>query len=144
MSHKNSFNNGCAKVWYYTLNYIVIGDLMLELITVKEYSNREKISETATRKRLAQSFINSTKIENITYIIYENPIEQQIKELKSKIKLKNEIISKLRNQNKFFLNQETKINELEKDLKDYVIRERGLYEKVIGQLDKMMLPNIKD
>ncbi len=114
---------------------------MLELITVKEYSRREKVSETATRKRLAQSLVLCTKHNDITYIIYENTVEQQIKDLKSKIRLKNEIINKLKNQNSFFINQDEKIKTLEAELKEYVVRERGLYEKVIGQFDKMMLPN---
>lgn len=113
---------------------------MLELITVKEYSKRENISETATRKRLDKSLVLCTKHKDITYIIYENTVEQQIKDLKAKIRLKNEIITKLKNQNSFFVNQESKISELEKDLKEYTIRERNLYEKVIGQFDKMMLP----
>ena len=113
---------------------------MIELITVKEYSKREKVSETMTRKRLAQSLILCTKHNEITYIIYENTVEQEIKDLKSKIRLKNEIISKLKKENSFFVNQEQKILELEKDLKEYVIRERGLYEKVISQFNAMMLP----
>ena len=113
---------------------------MLELITVKEYSRREKISETATRKRLAQSLVQSTKLDNIIYVIYENNIEQTIKDLKNKIKNQREQIAKYKQANEFYINQDEKIKTLEFELKEYVIRERNLYEKVIGQFDKMMLP----
>ena len=91
---------------------------------------------------MAQSFIQSTKLDDITYIIYKNNIEQTIKDLKSKIRLQKEQISKLKFAAEFYINQDEKIKELERDLKDYVLRERGLYEKVIGQLDKMMLPSV--
>ena len=113
---------------------------MLELITVKEYSRREKISDTATRKRLAQSLVQSIKLDNIIYIIYKNNIEQTIKDLKSKIRFQREQISKLKLAAQFYTNQDEKIKVLESELKDYVTRERNLYEKVIVQFDKMMLP----
>ncbi len=114
---------------------------MLELITVKEYSRREKISETATRKRLAQSLVQATKLNDITYIIYKNDAEQIIKDLKNKIKNQREQIARYKQASEFYINQDAKIKELETDLKEYVIRERGLYEKVIVQLDKMMIPS---
>lgn len=115
---------------------------MLELITVKEYSRREKISETATRNRLAKSLVQSTKLDDITYIIYSNDIELHIKDLKSKIRLQKEQLSKLKLAAQFYINQDEKIKFLESELKDYVIRERNLYEKVIGQFDKMLLPGV--
>ena len=115
---------------------------MLELITVKEYSIREKISETASRKRLAQSLVQSTKLDDITYIIYKNNVEQHIKDLKSKIRLQREQLSKLKLAAQFYINQDEKIKVLESELKDYVTRERNLYEKVIGQFDKMLLPGV--
>ena len=117
---------------------------MLELITVKEYSIREKISETASRKRLAQSLVHSTKLDGITYIVYRNNIEQTIKDLKNKIKNQREQIARYKQASEFYINQDEKIKELEIELKEYVIRERGLYEKVLGQMDKLMLPNKVD
>ena len=82
------FFYGWLKVCYYALNYIIKRVYMLELITVKEYSKREKISETATRKRLAQSLVQATKLNDITYIIYKNNIEQIIKDLKKNLSIK--------------------------------------------------------
>ena len=114
---------------------------MLELITVKEYSKREKISETASRKRLSQSLVQATQLNGITYIIYENNIEQTVKDLKNKIKNQREQIARYKQANEFYFNQDKKIKELEIELKEYVTRERNLYEKVIGQFDKMMLTN---
>ena len=116
---------------------------MLELITVKEYSKREKISETASRKRLAQSLVQSTKLDGITYIIYKNNTEQIIKDLKNKIKNQKEQIARYKQSSEFYNNQELKVKDLESELKEYVTRERNLYEKVIGQFDKMMLPGNK-
>ena len=112
---------------------------MLELITIKEYSRREKISETASRKRLAQSLVHSTQLDGITYIVYRNNIEQIIKDLKNKIKNQREQIARYKQASEFYINQDERIKELEIELKEYVIRERNLYEKVIGQFDKMML-----
>lgn len=114
---------------------------MLELISVKEYSKREKISETATRKRLDKGFLNSTKLDDITYIVYKNNIEQTIKDLKAKIRYQREQINKYKQASNFYINQDEKIKELQIELKEYAIRERGLYEKVINQFNNMMLPN---
>ncbi len=111
---------------------------MLELITVKEYSRREKISETATRKRLAQSLVQAIKLDDITYIIYKNNIEQIIKDLKNKLKHQREQIARYKQASEFYINQDVKIKELEADLKEYVIRERGLYEKVITQFNHLL------
>ena len=111
---------------------------MLELITVKEYSIREKISETATRKRLSQSLVNSTKLDDITYIVYENNQEQIIKDLKNKIKHQKEQIARYKQASEFYINQDERIKELELELKEYVIRERGLYEKVITQFNHLL------
>lgn len=111
---------------------------MLELITVKEYSIREKISETATRKRLSQSLVNSTKLNDITYIVYENNQEQIIKDLKNKIKNQKEQIARYKQASDFYINQDERIKELELELKEYVIRERGLYEKVISQFNHLL------
>ena len=114
---------------------------MLELITVKEYSKREDISETASRKRLAQSLVHSTQLDGITYIVYQNSIEQTIKDLKNKIKNQREQIARYKQASEFYVNQDEKIKDLELELKEYVVRERGLYEKVITQMNKIMLPN---
>ena len=111
---------------------------MLELITVKEYSKREKISETATRKRLAQSLVQVTKLNDITYIIYKNNMEQIVKDLKNKIKNQREQIARYKQASEFYINQEDKIKELELELKEYVVRERGLYEKVITQFNHLL------
>lgn len=112
---------------------------MLELITVKEYSKREKISDTASRKRLDKGLIQSIQLDEITYIIYKSNYENIIKDLKNKNRIQREQITKYKQANEFYTNQEEKIKELEKDLKEYIQRERNLYEKVIGQLDKMMI-----
>jgi len=111
---------------------------MKELLTVKQYSTREKISETATRKRLAQSLVIATKLDDITYIVYENNIEQIIKDLKHKLKHQKEQIARYKQASEFYINQDSKIKELETDLKEYVIRERGLYEKVITQFNHLL------
>jgi len=112
---------------------------MLELIKVKDYSKREGISETATRKRLDKGLLQTTKLDDITYIIYKSNHEETVKDLKNKNKLQRERIAKLKLANDFYMNQDEKIKELEIELKEYVKRERGLYEKVIGQFDKIMI-----
>lgn len=111
---------------------------MLELITVKEYSKREKISDTASRKRLDKGLIQSIQLDEITYIIYNSNCESIIKDLKSKNRLQREQIIKLKQASDFYNNQELKIKDLELELKEYATRERNLYEKVIVQFDKML------
>lgn len=112
---------------------------MLELITVKEYSKRENISDTASRKRLDKSFIQSIQLDEITYIVYKSDCENIIKDLKNKIKFQKEQIAKYKISFDANLTKNEKIKELETELKEYILRERNLYEKVIGQFDRMSI-----
>jgi len=112
---------------------------MLELITVKEYSKRENISDTASRKRLDKGLIQSIQLDEITYIIYKSDCENIIKDLKNKIKFQKEQIAKYKISFDANLNKDEKIKELEIELKEYILRERNLYEKVIGQFDRMSI-----
>lgn len=113
---------------------------MLELITVKEYSKRENISDTASRKRLDKSLIPTIQLDDITYIVYKSDCENIIKDLKNKNRFQKEQIAKYKQASEFYLKQDERIKELEAELKEYSQRERNLYEKVIGQFDRMMLP----
>jgi hypothetical protein len=115
---------------------------MLELITVKEYSKRENISDTASRKRLDKGLIQSIQLDEITYIIYKSDCENIIKDLKNKIKFQKEQIAKYKISFDANLNKDEKIKELEIELKEYILRERNLYEKVIGQFDRMSISKI--
>jgi len=112
---------------------------MLELITVKEYSKRENISDTASRKRLDKSLIQSIQLDDITYIVYKSDCNNIIKDLKNKIRFQKEQISKYKISFDAILNKDEKIKELEIELKEYILRERNLYEKVIGQFDRMSI-----
>jgi hypothetical protein len=113
---------------------------MLELITVKEYSKREQISDTASRKRLDKGLIQSIQLDDITYIIYKSDCENIIKDLKNKSRFQREQIAKYKQSSEFYTKQDERIKELETELKEYSQRERSLYEKVINQFDKMALP----
>ena len=112
---------------------------MLELITVKEYSKRENISDTASRKRLDKSLMPTIQLDDITYIVYKSDCDNIIKDLKNKIKFQKEQISKYKISFDANLNKDEKIKELETELKEYILRERNLYEKVIGQFDRMSI-----
>ena len=81
---------------------------MIELITVKEYIKRERITDTAVRKRIKSGVLEVVQLDDVTHIIYRSDV---IKDLKHKIKLQALQIQRL------------------KESKKYLEAERVLYER---------------
>lgn len=109
-----------------------------ELITVKEYCRRKKISDTAARKQINTNKIESVIFKDITYIIIDNNDKEK---LKANVKLKNSKIREMEHKIHFYENQketiiklEKKIDKLEDKLEEQRDTKEALYEKVIGEL----------
>ena len=109
-----------------------------ELITVKEFCKKEKISDAAVRKKIQNKKVVSLIYEDITYIVIENNDKEK---LKSNIKLKNSKIREMEHKIHFYENQketiiklENKVEKLEEKLEEQRDTKEALYEKVIGEL----------
>ena len=120
---------------------------MKELITLKEYSKLEGLSDSGARKRVSSKLVNSITLDEVLYIIIDSNKHITIKDLRQKIKLKNETINKLKNENSYFRNQEeliikleTKIDKLEFKLEEQRDKKEELYEKVITHFNNTLLP----
>ena len=96
--------------------------LTKELISVKEYCNKYKITDAAVRKQIKNNKVISLVYEDITYIVIENNDKEK---LKNNIKLKNQKLKTLEQEKYFYDNQketiiklENKIEKLEEELKE--------------------------
>lgn len=109
-----------------------------ELITIKEYCKKHKITDAAVRKKISTNKLYSIIYEGITYVVIENNDKEK---LKVSIKIKNSKIRELQKEKYFYDNQketitklENKIEKLEEKLEDQRDKKEELYEKVIGEL----------
>ena len=107
-----------------------------ELISVKEYCRRNKITDAATRKQINTKKITSLIYEDITYIVIESNEKEK---LKSSIKLKNQKIKTLEQEKYFYDNQkdliiklENKIEKLEERLYTETQEQKKLLKEMVG------------
>ena len=123
--------------------------IMKILLTIREYSKQEGLSEVAVRKRVSSKYNKSIQIDKITYIIHEDNKVQRLKErLKnsfSKIKeLKLKLVIKTeQNQDKYREEierqnsiKDDKIKELEKDILTLRDNKDSMYERFLGEILK--------
>ena len=120
--------------------------LTKELITVKEYCNKHKISDAAVRKKINNNKVISLIYEDITYIVIESNEKEK---LKINIKLKNQKLKTLEQEKHFYENQketiiklENKIEKLEEQLEKQRDTKEELYEKVISHLTQTKMLEI--
>lgn len=109
-----------------------------ELITVKDYCSKNKISDTAARKQITANKIESVVLDGITYIVIENNDKEK---LKATLKLKNKEIQALKAKAQYFEDQKETIKKLEEKIEkmeDRIEKEREkkdeIYEKIFGEL----------
>ena len=109
-----------------------------ELISVKDYCKKHKITDAAVRKQINTKKITSTIYQDITYIVIESNEKEK---LKSQVKLKNATIKTINTKIHFYENQketiiklENKIEKLENKLEEQRDKKEELYEKVIGEI----------
>ena len=120
----------------------------MELITVKEYCERERITDAGARKRVSQKLIKSIKLDKIIYIVINKSTkDEKIESLKTKLKNSNDRVKLLRQKNLTVVNQDELIQELKERIKsleeklDKVQDKKdALYENVIAQMN-MLLPH---
>ena len=120
----------------------------MKLISIKDYCKAHKISDSGARKRVSQKLVKSITLDEILYIVIEDTQPQMIKKLRDKIKLLNKDIKLLKEQKQTVINQDDYIAELKEEIKELRTEvkenrenERSLYEKVIGQYDRLMISN---
>ena len=109
-----------------------------EMITVKEYCKKYKITDAAVRKQINQKKLNSLIYQEITYIVIDS-IEKET--LKNNIKIKNQKLKTLEQEKHFYDNQKdtifelkNKIEKLESKLEEQRDKKEELYEKFIGEV----------
>ena len=73
-----------------------------ELISVKEYCNKYKITDAAVRKQIKNNKVISLVYEDITYIVTESNEKEK---LKINIKIKNQKLKTLEQEKNFYENQ---------------------------------------
>jgi len=126
---------------YLQSRQLVFERFKMKLITVKEYSKMEHISEQGARKRIASKLVKSVQLDDTIYIVIEDKNPQIIKDLKQKIKLLNSNIKSLKlqaitvtNQSEYIKRLEDRISTLETKLDDSTAKKEELYEKVLATI----------
>lgn len=117
----------------------------MELISVKEYCKRENITDAGARKRVSSGFVKSIILDDITYLIVENTRDQEVKDLKAKLRSANDKIKLLKAEKQVVLNQEAhieklenKIAELESKLFNEIAEQKTLMRDVITHQTQML------
>ena len=116
--------------------------MIKKLITIKEYCKVNNITDAGARKQISSGKVISVSVEEQSYIIVES---NEIETLKASLKSAREKIKTLQAQALLYLNQsdtieklENKIELLENKLDGQQKSKEELYEKVIGQYDRLL------
>jgi len=117
------------------------------LVSVKEYCNKNKLTDGAVRKAMKSGKLPSIIIDNITHVAVAS---DEVAKLKTKVKLLNSKIRELKNKVLLYTNQEQElqkradlITKLEAKLDTQIEKKEELYEKVIAQFNIMLIENKK-
>ncbi len=116
--------------------------MIKKLLTVKEYCRLNKITDAGARKQIMSGKVVSVSIEEQSYIVVES---NEVEVLKASLKSAREKIKTLQAEAILYLNQserieklESKIELLENKLESQRESKEELYEKVIGQYDRLL------
>jgi hypothetical protein len=116
--------------------------MKLVLTPIKEYCKKHSITDAGARKRVAQKLVKSCQLVGNLYIIEES---NELEALKNKNRLLNSKIKELKSSALIYVKQEELINKLENKvelLENKLESQRNskeeLYEKVIGQMDRLI------
>ena len=119
--------------------------MTLVLYSVKNYCRKNKITDAGVRKSIKSGKLQSVVIDDLTYIVVEN---NELELCKHKLKLTSSKVRELKNklllytkQNEKIEKQEQRITYLENKLDKQVEKKEELYEKVISELNNLMLVN---
>jgi len=116
--------------------------MIKKLLTIKEYCRLNKITDAGARKQIASGKVVSVSVEEQSYIVVES---NEVEVLKASLKSAREKIKTLQAEALLYLNQseqiekfEKKIELLENKLESQRESKEELYEKVIGQYDRLL------
>ena len=116
--------------------------MIKKLLTIKEYCRLNKITDAGARKQIASGKVVSVSFEEQSYIVVES---NEVEALKASLKSAREKIKTLQAEAILYLNQserieklESKIELLENKLESQRESKEELYEKVIGQYDRLL------
>jgi predicted RNase H-like nuclease (RuvC/YqgF family) len=116
--------------------------MIKKLLTIKEYCKINKITDSAVRKQITTGKAIAVSIEDQTYIVTES---NEIDLLKASHRSAREKIKTLQAEANLYINQseqikklESKIEALENKIDEQRNSKEELYEKVIGQYDRLL------
>jgi len=110
----------------------------MKLVTIREYSQSEAISDQAVRKRITSGLVKSVVLDETMYVVVDDTSPNTIKELRSKIRVLNANVKTLKAQAATVIKQDDEIKYLrdrvrilEDDLRASTKKKEELYENVI-------------
>jgi uncharacterized coiled-coil protein SlyX len=116
--------------------------MIKKLLTVKEYCKVNNITDAAARKQISTGKIINVSLEDQAHIVIES---NEVELLKAKVKSLREKIKTLEAKAQLYINQdatiqklETKVELLESKLDTQRDSKEELYQKVIGQYDRLL------
>jgi phage shock protein A len=116
--------------------------MIKKLLSVKEYCKLKQITDAGVRKQIATGRIISVSLEDQVFVVVES---NEIDLLKSSLRSAREKIKTLNAEALLYVNQsetikklENKIDQLESKLDDQRDSKEELYQKVIGQYDRLL------
>jgi hypothetical protein len=117
--------------------------MKLVLNSLKEYCKNESITDAGARKRISQKLVKSIQLDGHLYIIQES---NEVYELKNKIKILNSKIKELKSSVLIYTKQDEQISKLENKIEKLEFEnekqrnsKEELYEKIIGQMDRLII-----
>jgi predicted RNase H-like nuclease (RuvC/YqgF family) len=116
--------------------------MIKKLLSVKEYCKLKSLTDGAVRKQISTGKIISVSLEDQAHIVIES---NEVELLKAKVKSLQEKIKTLEAKAQLYINQdttiqklETKVELLEGKLDTQRDSKEELYQKVIGQYDRLL------
>ena len=115
---------------------------MLKKYTVKQYMRVSGLSDAGIRKQVNNQALDSVVMNGVLYILVES---NEVEELKQKIKGLRATIKLLKREAKLYLKQDEalqslrdEVKSLREELSKQISSKEELYEKAIGQQDRIL------
>jgi hypothetical protein len=116
--------------------------MIKKLLSIKEYCKLKQITDAGVRKQISTGRIVSVSLEDQAFVVVES---NEIDLLKVSLRSAREKIKTLQAEALLYVNQsdiikkfENKIEQLENKLDDQRDSKEELYQKVIGQYDRLL------
>lgn len=116
--------------------------MIKKIISVKEYCKLKQITDAAARKHIAQGKVISVSLDDQVFIVIESNevdlLKQKLLVVKEKMKTLQAEALLYTTQQEQITKLENKIDILENKLEGQRESKEELYEKVIGQYDRLL------